>query len=73
MCIAFVLAWLAKAVVAKLAALALFVSLGAVVWWQRATVQSCADDVVEALTAGAVDESTCRFFGHDVTVSSPLG
>ena len=71
--IAIVLAWLAKALVSKLLALAVFAALGAVVWWQRADVQSCADQVVGTLAAGDVDDSTCRFFGHDVTVSSPLG
>ena len=65
--IALVLAWLAKAVVSKLLAAAALLVLGAVVWWQRADVQSCADQVVDTLTAGAVDDTTCRFFGRDVT------
>jgi hypothetical protein len=69
--IAVVLAWLAKTLVTKLLALAVFAVLGALVWWQRADVQSCADEVIGTLAAGEVDDSTCRFFGHDVTVSAP--
>jgi hypothetical protein len=69
--IAVVLAWLAKTLVSKFLALAVFAVLGALVWWQRADVKSCADQVVSTLAAGEVDDSTCRFFGHDVTVSSP--
>jgi hypothetical protein len=70
---AVVLAWLAKAVVSKLIAIAVFAGLGALVWWERHDVQTCADQVLDTLSAGAVDDATCRFFGHDVTVSSPIG
>ncbi len=66
--IALVLAWLAKAVVSKLLAVAALAAVGAVVWWQRADVQSCADQVVGTLTPGATDDATCRFFGQDVTI-----
>ena len=66
--VALVLAWLAKAVVSKLLAVAALAVLGAVVWWQRADVQSCADQVVDTLSAAAVDDTTCQFFGRDVTV-----
>jgi hypothetical protein len=38
------------------------------VWWQRADVHSCADQVVATLTPGATDDATCRFFGQDVTI-----
>ena len=70
---AIVLAWLAKAVVSKLLAIAVFAGLGALVWWEREDVQSCADQVLGTLSEGAVDDATCHFFGHGVTVSSPIG
>ena len=44
-----------------------------VVWTQRVDVGECADRVGATLAAGAVDDTTCTFFGQDVTVSSPLG
>ncbi len=66
--IALVLAWLVKAVVSKLLAVALLAGFGVVVWSQRTDVQSCADQVVSTLTAGAVDDTSCRFFGREVTI-----
>ena len=43
------------------------------VWTQRASLNDCADGVLESLRAGAVDDATCTFFGRDVTIRAPLG
>ncbi len=70
--LAFVLAWLVKQVVAKLLTVALLAGLAGAVWTQRTSVQDCAQRVRTTLQAGADDDTTCTFFGRQVTVSSPL-
>lgn len=70
--LAVVLAAVAKAVVSKLMALVVLAAVAVVVWSQRAAVQDCADRVGATLSAGAVDDTTCTFFGREVTVASPL-
>ncbi|MET0324933.1 MAG: hypothetical protein ABW219_06900, partial [Ilumatobacteraceae bacterium] len=62
-----------KTIVAKLLTVAVLALLALVVWTQRVDVGECADRVGVTLAAGAVDDTTCTFFGQDVTVSSPLG
>lgn len=64
-------AWIVKAIVAKLVAMALLVTVAAVVWSERRSLADCADRVGATLQAGAVDDTTCTFLGRDVTVSSP--
>ena len=71
--LAVVFAIVIKWIVGKLLTVALLVALAGVVWWQRESVQDCADRVGETLTAGATNSTTCTFFGRDVTVDSPLG
>jgi small basic protein len=70
---ALVLGWVVRTVTSKLLALAVVAAVAVVVWAQRATLQDCADRVGATLAAGSVDETTCAFFGRDVTVTSPLG
>ena len=60
-------------IVGKLLTVGVLVALAAVVWWQRDSVQDCADGVGRTLSAGATNSTTCTFFGRDVTVDSPLG
>ncbi len=62
-----------KAIVSKLVVIGVLVVLAAVVWQQRGSVEDCAGKVRATLGAGATDDTTCTFFGRDVTVSSPLG
>jgi hypothetical protein len=62
-----------KAVIGKLVPVVLLGALAAVVWSQRESVQDCADRVGARLEAGAVDDTTCTFFGRHVTITSPLG
>lgn len=65
-------AWIVKAIVVKVVAVALLVTVAAVVWSERRSLADCADRVGSTLQAGAVDDTTCRFLGRDVTISSPL-
>jgi hypothetical protein len=71
--LALVTAYLVKSVVGKVVSIVLLGGLAVLVWSQRQSLQDCADRVGTTLGAGAVDDTTCTFFGRDVTVSSPLG
>lgn len=64
-------AWLIKQVVSKLLTILLLGGLALVVWSQRASLDDCADEVMTTLRAGAVDDTTCTFFGRDVTIRAP--
>lgn len=68
--IAVVAAWLVKKIVAKLITVGVLAALALLVWSQRSSLDDCADRVQERMRTGAVDEdTTCRFFGQDVTVA----
>jgi hypothetical protein len=71
--LAVVAALLIKMIVSKLVVVALLVIVAAVAWQQRDAVLDCADGVRQTLAQGAADDTTCTFFGRDVTVASPLG
>lgn len=71
--LALVSAWLVKAIVSKVLTVAVLAVLAVVVWTQRTSLDDCADRVRDTLSAGAVDDTTCTFFGRDVTVSAPRG
>jgi hypothetical protein len=70
--LAVVFAIVIKWIVGKLITVAILVLLAGVVWWQRDSLQDCADRVGQTLSAGATNSTTCTFFGRDVTVDSPL-
>jgi hypothetical protein len=67
-----VTAFVVKAVVGKVVTIVLLGGLAVLVWSQRQSLEDCADRVGATLGAGAVDDTTCTFFGRDVTISSPL-
>jgi hypothetical protein len=71
--LAVVAALIVKMVVSKLVVVGLLLVVAAVVWQQRGAVVDCADSVRQTLSQGASDDTTCTFFGRDVTVASPLG
>jgi hypothetical protein len=60
--------WLVKQVVTKVLTVAVLLALAFVVWSQRAELVDCADRVRDTLAAGAHDDTTCTFFGQDVTI-----
>lgn len=70
--LAVLVAWVVKAVASKLLSLLLVGVLAAVVWTQRTSVQDCADRVGTTLADGAVDDTTCTFFGREVSVTAPF-
>ena len=71
--LAVVAALVIRWIVGKLVAVGVLVAIAGLVWWQRDSVQDCADRVEATLAAGATDTTTCTFFGRDVSVDSPLG
>jgi protein-S-isoprenylcysteine O-methyltransferase Ste14 len=71
--LAAVTAFVVKAVVGKVVTIVVLGGLAVLVWSQRQTLQDCADRVGATLGAGAVDDTTCTFFGRDVTITAPLG
>lgn len=71
--LAVVFAIVIKWIVGKVITVAVLVLIAGLVWWQRDSLQDCADQVQDTLAAGATSATTCTFFGRDVTVDSPLG
>lgn len=61
-------AWALRKVVSKLMTAAVLVGIALLVWSQRSSLDECADRVQATLRAGAVDETSCTFFGRDVTI-----
>jgi len=70
---AIVSAWIVKAIISKLLTIAVLGGLALIVWTQRASLDDCADRVKATLQAGATDDTTCTFFGRDVTIRAPRG
>ena len=61
--------WLVKQVVTKVLSVVVLLAIAGLVWSQRAELTDCADEVRANWTApGAVDATTCTFFGQDVKV-----
>ncbi len=60
--------WLVKQVVTKVLTVVVLLAAAGLVWSQRAELTDCADDVRATIAAGAFDDTTCTFFGQDVTI-----
>jgi hypothetical protein len=67
--------WLMKTIVQKLAVMAVLGLLAFAVWSQRTALQDCADKVQDNFELAGTDvlltDSTCSFFGIEVTISDP--
>jgi hypothetical protein len=61
-----------SSVVGKLVSMAFFAALALGVFSQRAEIVSCVDAVKSQATSLASVETTCTFFGQDVSVKVPL-
>lgn len=68
-------AWLMKTIVQKLMVMGVLVLLAFLVWTQRIAMQDCADAVRDSFELAGSDvvvtDTTCSFFGIDVTISDP--
>lgn len=60
--------WLVKQVVTKVLTVVVLLAIAALVWSQRAELTDCADEVRATMAAGLVPDTTCTFFGQDITV-----
>jgi len=70
--IALAAVWLVKQVVTKVLSVGILLAIAGLVWSQRTELTDCADDVTAAWTVagatGVSDDTTCTFFGRDVTI-----
>ncbi|MCU1392177.1 MAG: hypothetical protein JWM34_605 [Ilumatobacteraceae bacterium] len=53
----------------KIIGVVIFAALAIGVWSQRQSLQDCASKV---RAEGGSGDATCRFFGNDIVISSPL-
>ncbi len=60
--------WLVKQVVTKVLTVVVLLAIAALVWSQREELTDCADEVRATGSAGFAPDTTCTFFGQDVTV-----
>ena len=67
--------WIMKTIVQKIAVAAVLAVLAFAVWTQRASLQDCADKVVDAYEFDGVNptiiDTDCSFFGTTITISDP--
>lgn len=69
--LAVVSAWVMKTIAQKAALAAILGLLAVLVWSQRVALQECADKVRVAADRGVSQvDTTCSFFGRDVTIST---
>jgi uncharacterized membrane protein YqjE len=69
--LAVVAARLVQAIIGKVIATVILLALVAIVWSQRASLQSCADELRDKATRLDSSTTTCTFLGFDVEVSLP--
>jgi uncharacterized membrane protein YfcA len=66
--LALVSAWLLQTVIQKVVVLVVLLGLAAVMWFQRDSLQDCADQARARAEARDIrSELTCSFLGQDVT------
>jgi hypothetical protein len=61
-----------SSIVGKVISAAVFVAIALGGYSQRAQISDCVDKVKSQATATASVDTTCTFFGQDVTVKVPL-
>jgi ABC-type lipoprotein release transport system permease subunit len=68
-----VIAFVVKAIVLKVIGLVVTILLALLLWSQRTSMKDCADNVKEQVRANATAnvDTTCSFFGRDVSVKLP--
>ena len=60
--------WVVKEVVKKVFTVVILLAIAGLAWSQRAELTACADEVRETVDAAAMPDTTCTFFGQEVTV-----
>ncbi len=70
--VAIILMKVISSIVGKVISAAVFVALALAGYSQRAEISDCDDKVKAQATSSATIDTTCTFFGQDVTVKVPL-
>jgi uncharacterized PurR-regulated membrane protein YhhQ (DUF165 family) len=70
--IALVLMKVVSSIVGKVISTAVFVAIALAGYSQRAEITDCVDKVKAQATTSASVDTTCTFFGQDVTIKVPL-
>jgi hypothetical protein len=60
--------WVVKEVIKKVFTVVILLAIAGLAWSQRAELTDCADEVRGTVAAGVMPDTTCTFFGQDVTV-----
>jgi membrane protein implicated in regulation of membrane protease activity len=63
-------AWLMKSIAQKAALAVVLGLLALLVWTQRASLDDCANRVQDSRAAGTLTDTTCTFFGRDISIQS---
>ncbi len=66
--LALVTVWVVKEVVKKVFTVVILLAIAGLAWSQRAELTACADEVQDTVDALAVPDTSCTFFGQEVTV-----
>lgn len=66
--VALVAVWVVKQVVTKVLTVVVLLALAGLLWSQRVELNDCANSLSETVTSGFTSDTTCTFFGRDVTV-----
>jgi hypothetical protein len=68
-------AWIMKTIMQKIAVAVVLAVLAFAVWTQRASLQDCADKVIDAYAFDGINptiiDTDCSFFGTTITISDP--
>lgn len=70
--IAIIMMKVISSVVGKVISSAIFVAIALAGYSQRAEITECVDKVTAQASTSATVDTTCTFFGQDVTVKVPL-
>lgn len=66
--LALIAVWVVKAVVTKVLTVVILLAVAGVVWSQREELLECADEVQATVDNSLANDTTCTFFGRDVTI-----
>ena len=63
-------AWMLKTAAQRIAVTVIFCLLAVLAWSQRAALEDCAGRVTDSVQAGRPTDTTCSFFGQEVTIDA---
>ena len=63
-------AWMLKTTAQRVAVTVIFCLLALLAWSQRSALEDCAGRVTDSIKAGRPTDTTCSFFGQDITIDA---